>query len=41
MQCACAMLSSMACTAVKHFSVLYNRGKIFENKKLLKVKCVF
>jgi len=40
MQCACAMLSSVACPAVKGFSILYHKDEIFEKKELLKLKYV-
>ena len=39
MQCACAILSSMACPALQYFSTLSKKGTIFD-KKLLDTKCV-
>jgi hypothetical protein len=40
MQCACAILSSVACPAV-HFSTLSHKPHDFQKKKLSNIKCVF
>jgi len=41
MQCACAILSSVACPALQYFSTLSHKRHDFRFKKLLNVKCVF
>ena len=43
MQCACAVLSSVACPAVHNFSTLSHKRHDFRKKKknLLNTKCVF
>jgi len=43
MQCACAILSSVACMAIKYFSTLPNKRRDFrggEGGKILNMKCV-
>jgi len=40
MQCACAILSSVACPALQYFSTLSHKWHEFQ-KELLNVKCVF
>jgi hypothetical protein len=39
MQCACAILSSVACPALQYFSTLSHKGMILD-KTLLDIKCV-
>jgi len=39
MQCACAILLSMACPALQYFSTLSHKGMILD-KTLLDIKCV-
>ena len=41
MQCACAILSSVACLALKYFSTLSHKWHDCRKKKLLYTKCVF
>jgi hypothetical protein len=41
MQCACAILSSVACPAEQYFSTLSPKRQDFETKKILNIKCVF
>jgi len=42
MQCACAILSSVACPALQNGSTLFHEGHDFRRKKmLLNIKCVF
>jgi len=39
-QCSCAILSSVACSALQYFSRLCHKGHDFR-KKILIIKCVF
>ena len=41
MQCACAILSIVACPALQCFSTLSHKRRDFRRKKLLNIKCVF
>ena len=40
MQCACAVLSSVPCLALRYFYTFSHNGKVFE-KKILNTKCEF
>ena len=41
MQCACAILSSVAYPALQYFSTLSHNGYEFREKKFRNIKCVF
>jgi len=41
MQCACAMLSSVAPLALQYLSTLSHKGQDFRKNNLLKIKCHF
>jgi len=40
MQCACAVLSSVACLALQYFSTFSHKRRDFKNKKVLNIQCV-
>ena len=41
MQCACAILSSVACPALQYFSMLSHKGTVFGGEKIFNTKFVF
>jgi hypothetical protein len=41
MQCACAILSPVTCTALQYFSTLSHKRHVFEAKKLLNTNVCF
>jgi len=41
MQCACAVLSTVACPAVQYFSTLSHKRDDFRKTKLSNIKCIF
>jgi len=41
MQCACAIVSSVACPALQYFSTFSHKRHDFREKKVLNTKCVF